>query len=137
MSGPGIVTVLNPQDEYTHEPDPVSDCNESMHLNGFDVERELGAWFRIGNRVDEGCAETTVCIHLPDGRVGFVYGRPEITNNDKMRAGGLEIKVIEPFKHSSIDYEGKVCLLDEPGQTANPLEAFRDDRVRSAPWNRL
>ncbi len=82
-----IVTVLNPEDEYTHEPDPVPNYNESMYLNGFDLEREVGAWFRIGNRVNEGYAEMTVCIYLPGGRVAFLYGRPEISNNDEMKGG--------------------------------------------------
>ena len=127
MSEPKIVTVLRPEDEYTHEPDPVSNYNESMYLNGFDLERELGAWFRIGNRVNEGYAEMTVCIYLPDGRVGFLYGRPEITNNDEMRAGGLEIKVEKPFEHLTINYDGKVCLLEEPKQMTNPRVAFRDN----------
>ncbi len=127
MSTPKIVTVLEPEDEYTHEPDPVSNYNESMYLNGFDLQRELGAWFRIGNRVNEGYAEMTVCIYLPDGRVGFIYGRPEITSNDEMRAGGLEIRVEKPFEHLTISYDGKVCLLDEPRQMANPRTAFRDN----------
>ena len=94
MADRKIITVLNPEDEYTHEPDPVPNYNESMYLNGFDLEREVGAWFRIGNRVNEGYAEMTVCIYLPGGRVGFLYGRPEITTNDEMLAGGLEIAVM-------------------------------------------
>ena len=120
-----IITVLNTEDEYTHEPDPVPNYNESMYLNGFDLEREVGAWFRIGNRVNEGYAEMTVCIYLPGGRVAFLYGRPEIDNNDEMKAGGLEIKVVTPFEHLEISYDGKVCLLEEPEQMANPREAFK------------
>ena len=120
-----IITVLNTEDEYTHEPDPVPNYNESMYLNGFDLEREVGAWFRIGNRVNEGYAEMTVCIYLPGGRVAFLYGRPEIDNNDEMKAGGLEIKVVTPFEHLEINYDGKVCLLEEPEQMANPREAFK------------
>ena len=89
MSEPKIVTVLRPEDEYTHEPDPVSNYNESMYLNGFDLERELGAWFRIGNRVNEGYAEMTVCIYLPDGLVGFLYGRPEITSRETWLFAGF------------------------------------------------
>ena len=65
MSEPKIVTVLRPEDEYTHEPDPVSNYNESMYLNGFDLERELDVWFRIGNRVNEGYAEMTVVSIRP------------------------------------------------------------------------
>ena len=136
MADRKIITVLNPEDEYPHEPDPVPNYNESMYLNGFDLEREVGAWFRIGNRVNEGYAEMTVCIYLPGGRVAFLYGRPEIESNDEMNAGGLEIKVVTPFEHLQINYDGKVCLLDEPEQMANPRRGVQDQpvrRVRGAP----
>lgn len=122
-----IVTVLLPEDEYTHEPDEVSNYNESMYLNGFDLERGLGAWFRLGNRVNEGYAEMSVCLYLPDGRVGFMFGRPKIETNDEMKAGGLEIAVVTPFEHLTVTYDGKVVVLDEPEQMTNPREAFRDN----------
>jgi len=127
MSEREIVTVLAPEDEYPHEPDPVPNYNESMYLNGFDLEREVGGWFRIGNRVNEGYAEMTVCIYLPGGRVGFLYGRPELSTNDEMSAGGLTIEVVEPFEHLTIAYDGKVCLLDEPRDMADPRTAFRNN----------
>lgn len=119
--------VLEPSDEYPHEPDEAANYNESMYLNAFDVEREVGAWFRIGNRVNEGYAEVSVCVYLPGGRVGFLYGRPQITTNDEMRAGGLHIEVLTPFEHLRVTYDGKVCLLDEPGQMADPRTAFREN----------
>ena len=98
MKGKKIITVLEEQDEFPHKPDEVSNYNESMYLNTFDLDQEIGGWFRLGNRVNEGYAEMTVCLYLPDGRVGFMYGRPEITTNMEMNAGGLEITVLEPFK---------------------------------------
>ncbi|NNE72877.1 MAG: hypothetical protein HKN26_04370 [Acidimicrobiales bacterium] len=122
-----IITVLEPEDEYTHEPDAASNYNESMYLNAFDLEQEIGGWFRLGNRVNEGYAEMTICTYLPGGRVGFLYDRPKIDNNDEMNAGGLKIEVIEPFEHLKVTFDGKVCLLDEPGQMANPRQAFRDN----------
>ena len=88
-----IVTVLLPEDEYTHTPDAAENYNESMYLNVFDLGLEVGGWFRLGNRVNEGHAEMSVCIYLPDGRVGFMYDRPKIDNNDAMDAGGLTIRV--------------------------------------------
>ena len=124
-----IVTVLEPEDEYTHEPDAASNYNESMYLNAFDVGQEVGGWFRLGNRVNEGYAEMTVCVYLPGGRVGFVYGRPQIDTNDKMEAGGLSIEVVTPFEHLQVRYDGKVCLLDEPRQMADPRAAFEQN-----PW---
>ena len=122
-----IVTVLLPEDEYTHEPDDVVNYNESMYFNAFDLERQAGGWFRLGNRVNEGYAEMSVCIYLPDGRVGFMFDRPKITNNDEMNAGGLRIDVHERFEHLSVHYEGKVCLLDDPSEMANPREAFANN----------
>lgn len=121
--------VLEPEDEYTHEPDEASNYNESMYLNAFDLGDEVGGWFRLGNRVNEGYAEMTVCVYLPGGRVGFSYQRPKIDNNDKMEAGGLSIEVIEPFEHLEVRYSGKVCLLDEPGQMTDPRTAFKNN-----PW---
>lgn len=122
-----IVTVLLPEDEYTHVPDEAENYNESMYLNAFDLGLQAGGWFRIGNRVNEGYAEMSVCIYLPDGRVGFGFGRPKIENNDAMDAGGLRIDVHEPFKHLEVTYEGKVCLLDDPSDMADPRKAFREN----------
>jgi hypothetical protein len=124
-----VVTVLEPEDEYPHEPDAAENYNESMYLNAFDARREVGGWFRLGNRVNEGYAEMTVCIYLPGGRVGFVYGRPAIDSNDTMEAGGLSIEVIQPFHHLKVRYRGKVCLLGEPRQMAEPRLAFKAN-----PW---
>lgn len=122
-----IVTVLEPDDEYTHEPDEAVNYNESMYLNAFDLGLEAGGWFRLGNRVNEGYAEMSVCIYLPDGRVGFMFGRPKIDNNDEMRAGGLHIEVVEPFEHLRVTYDGTVCLLDDPASMADPRSAFREN----------
>ena len=122
-----IVTVLLPEDEYPHEPDDAVNYNESMYLNAFDLDAECGGWFRLGNRVNEGYAEMSVCVYLPDGRVGFMYGRPKITSNDAMDAGGLRIDVREPFEHLTVSYEGNVCLLDNPADMADPRKAFADN----------
>lgn len=122
-----IVTVLHPEDEYTHQPDEAENYNESMYLNAFDIGLQGGGWFRLGNRVNEGYAEMSVCIYLPDGRVGFMFDRPKIDNNDAMDAGGLTISVVEPFEHLRVTYHGRVCLLDEPGEMADPRSAFRNN----------
>jgi hypothetical protein len=116
--------VLAPEDEYNHEPDPVPNYNESMYLNVVDHGSTVGAWFRIGNRVNEGYAEMTCCVYLPDGRVGFMYRRPEIATNEVFDAGGLRIDVEEPFRRLRVRYDGLVCLLDEPTQMADPKAAF-------------
>jgi len=127
MAGDDIRIVLEPDDEYTHTPDEASNYNESMYLNAFDIERGHGGWFRLGNRVNEGYAEMTVCLYLADGRVGFTYKRPTIETNDEMRAGGLHIEVVEPFEHLRIAYDGRITLLDDPGAMADPRTAFAEN----------
>jgi hypothetical protein len=127
MSRHQVTMVLQPEDECPHEPDAAANYNESMYLNGFDLEREVGGWFRLGNRVNEGYAEMTVCLYLPGGRVAFMYQRPRITTNEAMDAGGLRIEVVRPFEELRISYAGTVCVLDDPLQMADPRRAFREN----------
>lgn len=122
--GRAMALRLDPADEYLHELGPEETFNESMYFNAYDPEVGLGAFFRIGNRANEGYAEMTVCLYLPDGRVGFMFQRPKISSNDAFDAGGMQFEVHEPFEHLSVRYEGTVVVLDEPEQMANPREAF-------------
>jgi hypothetical protein len=124
---PQFITRLEPQDEYTHEPDAAANYNESMYFNVFDHGSKAGGWFRIGNRPNENYAEVSVCLYLPDGRIGFMFGRPKISNNDELNAGGLRIEVIEPFKRLRVTYSGKVCLMERPFDMADPSKAFREN----------
>ncbi len=121
--------VLEPSDEYCHKPDDASNYNESMYFNVFDPLRKVGGWFRLGNRVNEGYAEMSTCIYLPDGRVAFMYGRPKIEDNRKMNAGGLRFEVVEPFEKLRVVYEGKTCHLERPLEMANPSKAFKSNPI--------
>ena len=89
---------LEPADEYTHELGPEPNFNESMYINLFDPEVGLGGFFRLGNRANEGQAEMTVCLYLPDGRVGFMFKRPPIMDNAALDAGGLTWTMVRPFE---------------------------------------
>ncbi len=109
----GMTLKLDPRDEYQHEPEAASNFNESMYFDVFDRRRSIGAWFRIGNRVNEGHAEVTVCVHLSDGRVAFWFARPQIASNASLDAGGFKVSVVEPFKALHIAYEGEVLILDD------------------------
>ena len=120
---------LDPADEYMHALETATNFNESMYFNGYDPEQRVGGFLRLGNRANEGHAELTTCLYLPDGRVAFVYKRPEISNNDAFDAGGTKFEVVEPFKELRTTYTGKICILDEPLQMANPREAFTNN-----PW---
>ena len=71
----------------------------------------------------------SVCLYLPDGRVAFMFRRPEITTNDAIDAGGLRIEVVEPFRRCADRIDGKICLLERPFEMADPRRAFREN-----PW---
>ncbi len=120
---------LEPSDEYMHPLEEATNFNESMYFNVFDPNSRIGGFCRLGNRANEGNAEMTTCLYLPDGRVGFMFGRPEITTNDSFDAGGMRFEVIEPFESLRVSYRGKVVLLDEPTQMAHPRKAFTEN-----PW---
>ena len=122
-------TVLLPEDEYCHEPDAASNYNESMYFNVFDPTRRIGGWFRIGNRVNEGHAEMSKCVYLPDGRIAFMFDRPRIEHNRALDAGGMRIEVVEPFAHLRVHYEGKTCLLERPFEMADPRRAFKENPI--------
>ena len=69
----------------------------------------------------------TVCVYLPDGRVGFMFQRPEIASNDAFDAGGLRFDVDEPFEQLRVTYEGKLVILDDPLAMADPRKAFTEN----------
>ena len=117
----------NPEDDYMHEPESATNFNESRYYNWFDPAVRMGGWVRMGNRVHEGYAELTVCLYLPDGRVGFMFKRPKITTNEAHNAGGLAFEVIKPYEQHRITYEGKVCVLSQPREMAEPREAFTNN----------
>ena len=128
MSKPaGLKVRLDPADEYPHEPGPAKNYNESMYFNVFDPKRMAGGWFRIGNRPNEQYAEVSVCLYLPDGRVAFTFGRPAISGNAAMDAGGLRVEVVEPFKRLRVSYAGRALLLARPHEMANPRQAYKDN----------
>jgi hypothetical protein len=122
---------LEPSDEYMH-PGPEPTFNESMYFNLYDPTAELGGFVRLGNRPNEGHAEMTVCLYLPDGRVAFMFRRPEIDHNARFDAGGATFEVVEPFTELLVGYDGKVVLLDQPLDMADPRRAFTDNPYDTA-----
>src|SRR6202163_2062638 len=107
-----------------HELGPEPNFNESMYFNVYDPGANLGGFFRLGNRANEGTGEMTLCLYLPDGRVAFMFRRPTVTTNDAFNAAGMRFEVAEPFVELRVTYAGSVVLLDDPLQMVNPRQAF-------------
>ena len=128
MEAPSLNLRLEPADEYMHALEADRTFNESMYFNFFDPAAGVGGFFRLGNRANEGYAEMTVCLYLADGSVGFMFGRPEISDNDSFDAGGLRFEVREPFERLGVAYEGKLALLADPLAMKDPKFAFGEAR---------
>jgi len=125
--------ILLEHDDLMHPNTGEPNFNESAYYNFFDRGQRLGGFVRLGNRPNEGAAEMTVCLYQPNGTVGFMFQRPEIKNNDGHDAGGLQFRVIKPFEHHRVTYAGKVCVLRDPLEMAEPARAFKSNplvRVR-------
>ncbi|MEX0749251.1 MAG: hypothetical protein WD359_00445 [Dehalococcoidia bacterium] len=122
-----ILGDLSAQDDYTHPLGPESNFNESMYFNFFDRARNSGGFVRLGNRANEGYAEMTMTLYMPDGSVLFQFKRADISHNDAMDAGGMRFEVIEPMEKLRTTYDGHAVYLTEPAQMADPREAFRNN----------
>ena len=116
-------TQLIDADEGMHQVGTVSNWNESRYVDFWDSRQRLGGWFRIGNRVNEGHAEMSACVDLPDGRTAFFFQRPKITANT-LDVGGQSWEILQPWRCNRVRYSGDVLLLDDAWQLTDPKRAF-------------
>jgi hypothetical protein len=115
---------LEPEDDLLHAPDDDPNFNESRYYNFADADAGIGGWVRMGNRPNERYAEVTVCVYLPDGRVGFMFHRPVIDGHRAHDAGGLRFEVLAPYQEHRVTYDGAVCVLARPRDMADPKAAY-------------
>jgi hypothetical protein len=123
---------LTPEDDLLHAADDDPTFNESRYYNLFDRGCGLGGWVRMGNRPNEGRAELTICLYLPDGRVGFMFKRPAIEGHVSHDAGGLRFEVLSPYEEHRVTYDGDVCVLVRPRDLVDPKAAFTENPHESA-----
>ncbi|MCW5829790.1 MAG: hypothetical protein KIT79_10815 [Deltaproteobacteria bacterium] len=124
--------VINPDDDFMHPDEGKPNYNESMYFNLIDPRQRIGGWFRLGNRVNEGHAEMSCCVYLPDGRVAFMHDKPKIADNKSFNAGGMRFQVVEPFRRLTLGYQGKLYVMERPHEMADPSHAFKNNPVEDA-----
>ena len=73
----------------------------------------------------------TVCLYLPDGRVGFMFKRPHIDGHDAHDAGGLRFEVVEPYVEHRVTYDGEVCVLAAAARHGRPAVGVRRQPARA------
>lgn len=119
-------------DDLLHPNTGESNYNESAYFNFYDPAVRLGGFVRLGNRPNEGYAEMTACLYLPDGRVGFMYGRPKIAGNARFDAGGMSFEIRAPMREHHVRYEGRLCMLAHPLDLFDPKRAFTENPYEQA-----
>jgi hypothetical protein len=122
MTKPRFVCV--PEDDRMHPNTGEGNFNESAYFNFYDPAERLGGFVRLGNRPNEGYAEMTLCLYLPDGRVAFMFKRPKIEDNGRHDAGGMRFVTRTPMQEHEIAYEGSCLLLARPLDLLDPKAAF-------------
>src|SRR5207244_7068797 len=127
--------VLLEADDLMHPNTGEENYNESAYYNFYDPAHRLGGFARIGNRPNERYAEMTLCLYLPDGRVAFMFARPEIADNAHFDAAGMRFDIRTPMREHRVRYDGPAVLLSRPlgrvdptrGLSRNPQRAVAGD----------
>jgi hypothetical protein len=114
---------LTISDDYMHEVGAEPTWNESRYIDFHDRKSGVGGWFRIGMRPNEGHAEVSVAVNLPDGRTAFWYERSPVDDN-RLVAGGQSWSIGDPYRHTDVRYTGQVMILDDAWDLTDPKRVF-------------
>ncbi len=117
--------LLTAADDGLRTPGPEANWNESRYVDFYDPHARIGGWFRTGNRVNEGHAELSVCLYLPDGGVAVAFERPKISANGDT-VDGLSWTVARPFEAAGLHFSGPLSLLADSLALENPRAAFAE-----------
>lgn len=112
-------------DDFNHPVEPHPFFNESRYAHLVDGAQGIGGWFRVGQRANQGHAEMTACLYLPDGRVGFCFARPGEVDPARAEAGGLRFEIVEPFARRRLLYAGPMHILPRGELMEDPRAAFQ------------
>ena len=116
----------DPEDDYLHPLEEASNFNESRYYNVYDAGAGLGGWMRMGNRPNEGYAELTVCLYLPDGRVGFMFKRPGDRRPHRPRRRRAALRGDRAVRRAPGHVRRLGSCCRRPGDMADPKQAFAD-----------
>lgn len=115
--------ILADADDYLHPVGPEPNWNESRYVDFHDPQTGYGGWFRIGMRPNEEYAEVTTCVDLPDGRTAFGFQRAPVDRNG-LRAGGQSWSIGDPFRHTRVQFDGQLSILEQAWDLLDPKRAL-------------
>ena len=122
---------LDITDDYLHAVGPEPNWNESRYIDFHDPLSGLGGWFRIGMRPNEGHAEMSACITFPGRRCAFHFTRAPISGNG-LSAGGQEWTIGDPYRVTTVSYDGPLAIFDDPWVLTDPKAAFESAPILPA-----
>ena len=123
---------LDAADEFPHARRPRQLQRERLRHAAGTPGRKMGGWMRLGNRVNEGYAELSVCLYLPDGRVACQFQRPEIAPTTAS-SGRPALRGERAVRGLEMEYEGELLVLDDPEELRDPAEDVQDRAARRGP----
>lgn len=118
-------------DEYMHEPTDHPQFNESMYFNFVDGKSGFATLIRMGNRANEGHAEVTVLLYMPDGGAAFHFERADIKDNSAFDAAGLRFEIVEPFKRSRVTFRGNARMMRHGTELEDPKKVFAENPLKA------
>lgn len=116
-------TLLTDADEGVHPKGSATNWNESRYIDVWDARQKVGGWFRIGNRPNEGRAEVSACINLPDGATAFWFERAKIADNT-LTSGDQQWEIVKPWYENRVRQRGPAMLLADTWLLKDPKAAF-------------
>ncbi|HXU23872.1 MAG TPA: hypothetical protein VN697_07565 [Tepidiformaceae bacterium] len=120
-----LIGDVTPKDEFMHPVSSDPHFSENMLFTFFARDGSHGGLIRIGNRVNEGHAEVTFLLFLPDGRTLFQFRRASITDNKGFDAAGVRFAVIEPTEQIHTSYVGPAIAMTDASALLDPGKAFK------------
>jgi hypothetical protein len=115
---------LSDADELVHSVGEAGNWNESRYFDFYDSAQGIAGWFRIGFRPNEGRAEVSAAVNLPDGTTAFSFERAPISGNG-LSAGGQVWEISQPWETTRVRQSGTMILLADPWTLTDPKAAFR------------
>ena len=125
---------MEPQDEYMHALESASNFNESMYFNVYDPQR---AGRRLPPPRQPGQRGLRRADHVP--RTSPTAGSRSCSSAPRSRTttrsmpAAPSFEVITPFEELRTTYDGKVVMLDEPLQMADPAQRVHRQPVGRVP----
>lgn len=117
-------------DEYMHAPTDHPQFNESMYFNFVDGKSGLATLIRMGNRANEGHAEVTVLLYLPNGGAAFHFERADIADNSAFDAAGLRFEIVAPFSRSRVAFDGNVRMMSRGTELEDAKKVFSENPLK-------